>query len=195
MDQLGSKRDFFGNPMQDWEMPGNKPLNTLIKKLKALVGDQNPSQFITDPRPPVYLTYESVLAIFNEALADESWPANDKILSFSLPKTRNSSQSEKGSRAGPTGKRVRDDADWDDAFAMPPEPAPKRVQLCSPLCDEVSGADDEADGDAVQYVSYHRARLGGSRTAMPVCLLVHTCPPGQCALPLPRPMRSSTLYT
>ncbi|KAI0729233.1 hypothetical protein C8Q72DRAFT_993433 [Fomitopsis betulina] len=123
----------------EWSVPGNKPLNTLIAKFKVLVADQNPVRGGTDPRAPVYLTYESVLAIFNEALADSSWPTDDKALPFSLPKSMNSSQSENKN----TAKRVWDDADLDDPFATPPEPAPKRVKVCNSLCDKAADVEDE----------------------------------------------------
>ena len=141
-----AKRDFLETLQPDWEVPGNEPLNTLIAKFRDLAADQNPPGGGSNRQTPVYLTYESVVALFGEALAKNTWPVGDKALPFSLPKGKNSSQSDRGDRA--TGsKRVRDDADLDDPFAMP-GPAPKRVQVLSPLRNEVGNAEGEADGEA-----------------------------------------------
>ena len=79
----------------------------------------------TNPRTPVYLTYESVVAVFDEALARNTWPVGDRALPLSFPEGKNTSQADRSDHA--TGsKRVRDDSDLDDPFAMP-GPAPKRV--------------------------------------------------------------------
>ena len=119
-----AKNNFLATS-QDWKVLGNEPLSTLITIFEDLVADQNPPGSGTNPRTPVYLTYESVVALFDEALAKNTWQVGDKALAFSLPSGKNSSQSDRSNRA--TGsKRVRDDADLDDPFAMP-GPAPKRV--------------------------------------------------------------------
>ena len=146
LSSAAAKFNFLGTPRPDWKVPGNEPLNTLITKFKDLVADQNPLTSGMNPHPPVYLTYESVVALFDEALAKNTWPVGDKALPFLLPSGKNSSQSDRSNRA--TGsKRVRDDADLDDPFAMP-GPAPKRVQVLSPLRHEVGDAEGEADGEA-----------------------------------------------
>ena len=146
LSSAAAKFNFLGTPRPDWKVPGNEPLNTLIAKFKVLVADQNPLIGATNSPAPIYLTYERVVALFDEALAKDTWPVGDKALTFSLPKGKNSSHSDRSDRT--TGsKRVRDDADLDDPFAMP-GPAPKRVQVFSPLRNEVGNADEEVDGEA-----------------------------------------------
>ncbi|EPS97267.1 hypothetical protein FOMPIDRAFT_1128690, partial [Fomitopsis schrenkii] len=64
-----------------WRVKDNEPLTKLIVDLRVLLGMQN--------RPlewggPVPLTYESVLPVFNQALALSDWPENDAALPFTL---------------------------------------------------------------------------------------------------------------
>ena len=146
MRSAGAKCNFLGIAQPDWAVPGNEPLSTLIAKFKDLTADQNPLGSGTRPRTPVYLTYESVLALFDEALVKKTWPVGDRTLPFPLPQDKNSSRSDKGDCVT-RSKRVRDDAEVDDRVSMP-QPVQKRIQVFSPLGNEVSDKDhgDEADG-------------------------------------------------
>ena len=56
-----AKNNFLATS-QDWKVLGNEPLNTLITIFRDLVADQKPPGSGTNPRTPVYLAYESVVA-------------------------------------------------------------------------------------------------------------------------------------
>lgn len=145
-DSAGAKWVFLGASQPDWKVPGNEPLSTLITKFKVLVANQNPLIGADNSPDPIYLTYESVVALFDEALTKTTWPVGDKALPFSLPKDKKSSRSDRGERVIGS-KRVRDDAEDDDPISML-QPALKKAQVFSPLRNEVGGADkdDEAGG-------------------------------------------------
>ncbi|KAI0769593.1 hypothetical protein BD413DRAFT_477403 [Trametes elegans] len=59
------------------QISGNKPLSDLLEGFKNLVDKANAR---TEPVP---LTYEAVLAVFDEALARPDWPENDAAIPFS----------------------------------------------------------------------------------------------------------------
>ncbi|KAH9930097.1 uncharacterized protein B0H18DRAFT_1147619 [Fomitopsis serialis] len=138
-----AKKSLFLNRPMFWEIRDNKPLTTLIRKFKTLCHRAQPG----DSLDIIPLTYESVLALFDEALADPSWPENDPALPFKLPKDDDTSKSKHGSAADESGssgtssgtrKRTRDAEQRKgannvrpDPWAMPP-PAPKRVQTGRP---------------------------------------------------------------
>ncbi|EPS93132.1 hypothetical protein FOMPIDRAFT_1056241, partial [Fomitopsis schrenkii] len=68
--------------MMDWEVKNHKLLTALLSKLKDIVADQN---FV---RSKIPLTYESVLALFDEALASPGWPTeDDHARPFKMPST------------------------------------------------------------------------------------------------------------
>ncbi|KAH9838663.1 uncharacterized protein C8Q71DRAFT_856596 [Rhodofomes roseus] len=94
------KRGFLTESME-WEVEGNKPLTTLIRKYKHLCCCNIPSDDEAIP-----LTYESVLDLFDEALADVSWPENDRALPFKIPGDSNDSSA--GSQEGWSKTRTRE---------------------------------------------------------------------------------------
>ena len=88
LSSAAAKFNFLGTPRPDWKVPGNEPLSTLITKFKVLVANQNPLIGADNSPDPIYLTYESVVALFDEALTKTTWPVGDKALPFSLRRTR-----------------------------------------------------------------------------------------------------------
>ncbi|EPS95933.1 hypothetical protein FOMPIDRAFT_7878, partial [Fomitopsis schrenkii] len=61
-----------------WEVKGNKPLTTLIRKYKQLCyfSLRRP----LEPGGEIPLTHDAILDLFNEALADPGWPHDDHAL-------------------------------------------------------------------------------------------------------------------
>ena len=92
------KTNFLLKDME-WEVKDNKPLTTLIRKYKQLC-------FMSTKRPSepegrvVPLTYEAVLELFDEALADPDWPQDDHALPFKMPTATVTSATQGGSQAG-----------------------------------------------------------------------------------------------
>lgn len=86
----------------NWEVKDNKPLTTLVSKFKDLVDLQRTRKWL--PSQP--LTFEKVLALFDEALSSPGWPQNDHAMSFKMPSktapsiTQGASQAATGSRGG-----------------------------------------------------------------------------------------------
>ena len=64
---------------KDFVIPGNKPLTDLLRKLAEIVLNH---WYKED------LTYDVFLEPFEEALAREDWPVDDKALSFVPPELR-----------------------------------------------------------------------------------------------------------
>ncbi|KAH9930100.1 uncharacterized protein B0H18DRAFT_1209596 [Fomitopsis serialis] len=160
-DSAAKKARFLSRSM-NWGIKDNAPLTTLVRKFKILCYKNMPT-YVDPSKIVVPLTYESVLALFDEALADPSWPENDHALPFKLPNDSDTSKSKHESAAagGPSGdesrtsnegrKRTREAEQRKgannvrpDPWAMPP-PAPKRVQTGrpSPLRFEVSDSGEE----------------------------------------------------
>ncbi|TFY59307.1 hypothetical protein EVJ58_g5850, partial [Rhodofomes roseus] len=136
-----SKRSFLAGPM-DWEVEGNKPLTTLIRKYKVLCLRNTPREESSNITP---LTYESVLDLFDEALADMSWPKNDRALPFKIP--RDSNDSSAGSQTSRGKKRTRDEeARTDDVEGDPwrlPQHASKKAMVRSPLGIDTGSSESE----------------------------------------------------
>ncbi|KAH9930115.1 uncharacterized protein B0H18DRAFT_1209607 [Fomitopsis serialis] len=140
-DSAARKRQFLQTRMA-FEVKDNKPLMNLIRDFKRLcrhsipLAGDDPSTSTTVP-----LTYESVLAVFDTALADPSWPTNDAALPFKLPRNVNGSQpGQDDSEGSQDKKRARDaddmehieeEEDDDDPFKMH-QRAPKRPQIACP---------------------------------------------------------------
>ncbi|KAJ8496372.1 hypothetical protein ONZ51_g1136 [Trametes cubensis] len=72
------------------EITNNVPLTILLAKFKAMVSRATTVEdpLVGDLNTRVPLTYDSVLEIFNEALARDDWPENDASIPFVPGKTR-----------------------------------------------------------------------------------------------------------
>ncbi|KAH9930099.1 uncharacterized protein B0H18DRAFT_1117158 [Fomitopsis serialis] len=131
-DSAARKRQF----LQTWtafEVKNNMPLTTLIRDFKEVCFDNMPMMRGGKPSATIPLTYESVLAVFDKALADPSWPENDSALPFKLPRNVNSSQPGQDGSAGSRQDEERtseaddmDRIDDDDPFARMQQRALKR---------------------------------------------------------------------
>ncbi|EPS97657.1 hypothetical protein FOMPIDRAFT_1149766 [Fomitopsis schrenkii] len=135
------KTYFLGDGMT-WEVIGNKPLTTLVRKFKDLVFLQNPLAGASNPQPAILLTYERVLDLFDEALANPDWPQDDRALPFKMPSKTEPSASRVGSQAvtGSRGGEKREAPDEPDPLSLP---AHKRAHVYRPPADDL----DDADGD------------------------------------------------
>ncbi|EPS97259.1 hypothetical protein FOMPIDRAFT_1052476 [Fomitopsis schrenkii] len=118
-----------------WRVKDNKPLTKLIVDLRVLLVMQN--------RPlewggPIPLTYESVLTVFNQALASPDWPANDVTLGFTLPGTGTSSGSgSQGTKHPRQNESEGEGKDGDPADEGDQPPAKRSMFGPSPLRNEV----------------------------------------------------------
>ncbi|KAH9930114.1 uncharacterized protein B0H18DRAFT_1209606 [Fomitopsis serialis] len=140
LDSAGRKQVFLSGPME-WEIKDNKPLTTLVRKFKTLCKNNLPNY--DDPSSVIPLTYESVLSLFDEALADPSWPENDCALPFKLPRDDSDIASATGGSGKSRQRKKRDrdpdqktDSDEDEGDPFGPRAA-KRTQVGSLLRNEV----------------------------------------------------------
>ena len=112
----------------EWEVVDNKPLTMLVRRFKDLCKSATPYAMPAQ----VPLTYESVVALFDEALARPDWPQNDHALPFKMPPktlpTEGESQAAMGSRGGQ--KRPEPEP---DPLSLP---AHKRVHIYRPPPDD-----------------------------------------------------------
>ena len=83
-----SKRGYLGG--YSIEITNNVPLTRLLAKFKNMVSRATAPEdpLLDDLNTRVPLTYDSVLEIFNEALARDDWPENDASIPFVPGKTR-----------------------------------------------------------------------------------------------------------
>ena len=105
----------------NWEVKDNRPLTTLVQKYKKLCSMS--MQRSLEPEGRVEpLTYEAVLALFDEALADPDWPQDDHALPFKMPTATVTSATQGGSQAGNSrGGEKRREAPGDvDPLSLPP---------------------------------------------------------------------------
>ncbi|KAH9930116.1 uncharacterized protein B0H18DRAFT_1209608 [Fomitopsis serialis] len=128
-----AKKITFLMESMPFQVKDNKPLTTLLRDFKQLCLHNVPRGG-EDPSTIVPLTYESVLAVFDKALADPSWPESDSALPFKLPRDDNSSepgQDTNGSSAGSPrdNKRAREADSEDEGDLAMPQRAPKRIQV------------------------------------------------------------------
>ncbi|KAI0656363.1 hypothetical protein C8Q70DRAFT_1011193 [Cubamyces menziesii] len=74
-----SKHDWVGRLRLSFTIIGNPPLTALLQDFKRLVFHS-----LKDPEfgEPVPLTYETVLRVFDQAIAREDWPSDDKAIPF-----------------------------------------------------------------------------------------------------------------
>ncbi|KAH9884212.1 hypothetical protein C8Q73DRAFT_796335 [Cubamyces lactineus] len=82
------KRGFLGG--HRLEITNNMPLTVLLAKFKIMVSRATivEDPLLGDMNTRVPLTYDSVLEIFNEALARDDWPENDASIPYVPDKTR-----------------------------------------------------------------------------------------------------------
>ena len=139
-DSVAHKRLFLEDDM-NWEIKGNKPLTTLVSRFKGLVEFQYPSKHGPTAQP---LTYEKVLALFDEAVASPDWPQNDCALVFKMPSKPMPSATPEGSQlaSGSRGGEKRDAPDEPDPLSIPVR---KRAHVHRPLTDNSSDAEDSDD--------------------------------------------------
>ena len=77
--------------------------------------------------PFVPLTYEAVLDIFDEALADDNWPQDDTALPFKMPTNIVTSATQGGSRTSNSRSEGKREAPGDeDPLSLPPH---KRMHI------------------------------------------------------------------
>ncbi|KAH9930130.1 uncharacterized protein B0H18DRAFT_1117183 [Fomitopsis serialis] len=133
------KKKYFLTESMEWEVKDNKPLTTLIYDFKDLCLDNVPTRGDRGSAT-ISLTYESVLAVFDKALADPSWPENDSALPFKLPRDASNSQSgqnesaesrqdEKRTRGADDMDRIEEKVDNDDPFGMRKRALGKKSQV------------------------------------------------------------------
>ncbi|PCH37559.1 hypothetical protein WOLCODRAFT_84113, partial [Wolfiporia cocos MD-104 SS10] len=65
-------------------VPGNPPLTALLEAFRKLCKHNNNFDEDRDDKP-IPVTYEDVLATFDEVLARDDWPENDAAIPFALP--------------------------------------------------------------------------------------------------------------
>ena len=107
----------------DWEVRDNKPLTTLVQKYKRLcyMSMRRPSAE-SDSGQAVPLTYEAVLALFDEAIIASDWPQDDRALPFKMPQATDTSATQGGSRASNSrgGAKRREAPIEEDPLSLPP---------------------------------------------------------------------------
>lgn len=82
-----SKRGFLG---RGWDVPGNEPLSRLVKKFSKLcVGNSKADPTDEEEELACPLTYDAVLNLFEEAIARDDWPIDDKAIPFMPAVDRN----------------------------------------------------------------------------------------------------------
>ncbi|KAH9884204.1 hypothetical protein C8Q73DRAFT_796322 [Cubamyces lactineus] len=93
---------------------GNEPLTTLIYELTTQVYQATVNERIGKRTP---LTYDSLLATFNRALAQDNWPLDDASIPFYHGDARTNSVYADRRPQGPRGsKRPRDDEEMQSRF-------------------------------------------------------------------------------
>ena len=122
-----------------WEVANNKPLTTLVSKFKDLCETANTKL------APVPLTYESVMALFDEALASPDWPQGDRGLPFKMPsKTATASQLVSQAVTDSRGEK-RQAVDEPDPLSLP---AHKRMHYYRRPDVPASDGDEQTTGAA-----------------------------------------------
>ena len=126
----------------DWQVVSNAPLTDLVVEFKLLCSWALPDE--DRKASPVPLTYESVMALFDKALARDDWPQNDHALPFKMssktaPSTTQAGSQAAGSRGG--GKR-REAPDEPDPLSLP---AHKRMHIYRSPADDSSEEDSDSD--------------------------------------------------
>lgn len=97
------KDSWLGKPHHSFAVDGNPPLSHLLACLKVLLG-KSLKWAVTDSAT-IPLTYESMLAIFDEALEMDGWPENDAAIPFVPPKGERGDE-----KRGASSKRPRPNA-------------------------------------------------------------------------------------
>ncbi|KAI0730061.1 hypothetical protein C8Q72DRAFT_776846 [Fomitopsis betulina] len=141
------KRYFLSMPME-WEVVGNAPLTTLVRKFKALCA-RAMAQYDLDTgalkNQGVALTYESVMALFDEALVSPEWPQGDRALPFKMP-SKTATASQLGSQAVTDSRgEKRQAVDEPDPLSLP---AHKRMHYYRRPDGPASDGDEQAANDA-----------------------------------------------
>ena len=77
-------------------------------------------QWPLTPRAAVPLTYDAVLNLFNEALADPDWRQNDAALPFKMPSNKDSSDDG-------DDYRKREAPECEDPMSLPPHKRRRRI--------------------------------------------------------------------
>ena len=133
------KRFFLAQHME-WEVASNAPLTELVRNFKRLCYKALPD-YMCPEKKVVPLTYESVMALFDDSLARADWPQNDHALPFKMPSKTpapsvGGSQPATGAGSRGGGKR----RDHPDPLSLPPH---KRFHVYRPPADDLDNEEDD----------------------------------------------------
>ncbi|EPS96112.1 hypothetical protein FOMPIDRAFT_1053569 [Fomitopsis schrenkii] len=137
-------KSYFLMDAMDWKVVGNPPLAKLVLRFKRLCYMAMPQAEDPESRR-MPLTDESVLALFDEALASPEWPQNDCTLPFKMPSKMAPTASQVGGSQAVTGSRggaKRWDRDDRDPLSLP---AHKRAHFYGSPVDDLDDLDDSDD--------------------------------------------------
>ena len=142
-EQSASDKMFFLMRPMRWEVVGNAPLTELVSKFKTLCYRALPDHEIPEKKI-VPLTYETVMALFDDSLDRADWPQNDHALPFKMPSKTpapsvGGSQPATGAGSRGGGKR-REVPDEPDPLSLPPH---KRAHIYTAPADDLSGEGDD----------------------------------------------------
>ncbi|KAI0729236.1 hypothetical protein C8Q72DRAFT_944115 [Fomitopsis betulina] len=137
---------YFLARQMTWEVVDNPPLTKLVRKFKELC-HKAMSRYNSDTgallNMGVPLTYESVMALFDDALASPDWPQNDRALPFKMP-SKTAPTASQAATAGSRGEK-RQAPDEPDPLSLP---AHKRAHFYRHADDSDSESDgSHSDGD------------------------------------------------
>ena len=142
--QSAAAKHWFLTAPINWRIVNNAPLTDLVFKYRQLCCNALLNEGQATTCKPEPLTYESVVALFDEALARPDWPKNDHAIPFKMPSkahpTEDGSQPASGSRGG--SKRP---AYEPDPLSLPPH---KRMHIYRPPTEgEAVEGDVQEDAD------------------------------------------------
>ena len=141
--QSAMAKKFFLAQHMEWEVVGNAPLTELVSKFKTLCYRALPDHEIPEKKI-VPLTYETVMALFDDSLDRADWPQNDHALPFKMPSKTpapsvGGSQPATGAGSRGGGKR-REVSDESDPLSLPPH---KRAHIWRAPADDSSSEQDD----------------------------------------------------
>ena len=141
--QSAMAKKFFLAQHMEWEVASNAPLTELVRNFKRLCYKALPD-YMCPEKKVVPLTYESVMALFDDSLARTDWPQNDHAIPFKMPSgtpAPSVGESQSATGAGSRGGRKRKEIpDEPDPLSLPPH---KRPHLYRAPADDLSGERDD----------------------------------------------------
>ena len=143
-EQSAKDKMFFLMRPMEWEVVGNAPLTELVRNFKMLCSYKALPDYMFPEKKAVPLTYESVMALFDDSLARADWPQNDHALPFKMPSKTpapsvGGSQPATGAGSRGGGKR-REVSDESDPLSLPPH---KRAHIWRAPADDSSSEQDD----------------------------------------------------